>query len=416
MNNDTGQHNLTINSEIGELEAVMLHRPGAELERLTPNYLGELLFEDIPWVKKMREEHDAFAETLRREGVTVYYQQDLLREILQNMDIRRSLVDEVLADCRIGDEVLRGEIRAFLLEQEPARLVRALTAGLSKQEERKHDIGRRGAGERLSDYIREEHPFFVNPLPNLYFTRDPGTVIGSALSINSMKTSARGRETLFLSYLHAYHPLFQGEKTPLLYHYRDLDSIEGGDILVLSDEAVMIGCSERTSTEAIERLAHRLFARGYTEVLVAHIPFVREYMHLDTVCTMVHRDAFAIFPGVSHHIRMYRLTPGAEGEVVITPKETIGKALKEALGLHSVRMIETGGGDEMTAAREQWNDSTNTLAIAPGKVITYDRNVASNRVLRDNGIEVVEIEGSELVRGRGGPRCMSMPLSRRALI
>jgi arginine deiminase len=329
--------------------------------------------------------------------------------------VRTSLVDEVLRECRIGDEALRGEIRSYLLEQTPQELVTTLTAGLSKQEERKHDIGRRGSSERLSDYIREEHPFYVNPLPNLYFTRDPATVIGTALSINSMKTSARARENRFLSYIHAYHPYFHGQSTPLLYHHSDLDSIEGGDILVLSEEAVMVGCSERTSTEAIERLAQRLFDRGYREVLVAHIPFVREYMHLDTVCTMVDRDAFAIFPGVSHHIRMYRITRREDGSLKISPRETIGKALKEALGLHSVRMIETGGGDEMTAAREQWNDSTNTLAIAPGRVITYDRNVASNRVLRDNGIEVVEIEGSELVRGRGGPRCMSMPLRRRTL-
>jgi arginine deiminase len=415
MSENNVQQKLAIHSEIGALEAVMLHQPGAELERLTPGYLGELLFEDIPWVRKIREEHDAFAQTLRREGVTVWYQEDLLAETLGDGDIKSSLADDVLAGCRIGDDGLRGEIRAYLLEQEPRELVRILTAGLTKQEERKHDIGRRGDRERLSDYIREEHPFFINPLPNLYFTRDPGTVIGSALSINSMKAAARARETLFLSYIHAYHPLFGGAATPLLYHYRDLDSIEGGDILVLSDDAVMIGCSERSSTEAIERLAHRLFERGYREVLVAHIPFVREYMHLDTVCTMVDRDAFAIFPGVSHHIRMYRLTPGEEGELVITPKETIGKALKEALGLHSVRMIETGGGDEMTAAREQWNDSTNTLAVSPGRVITYDRNVVSNRVLRDNGIEVIEIEGSELVRGRGGPRCMSMPLRRRTI-
>jgi arginine deiminase len=415
MNENPVGNMVEINSEIGELQAVMLHRPGAELERLTPHYLGELLFEDIPWVEKIREEHDAFAETLRREGVTVYYHEELLTQVLQDVEIRRSLVDEVLAGCRIGDRALRGEIRAYLLEQEPRQLVETLMVGLSKQEERKHDIGRRGGGERLSDYIREDYPFFVNPLPNLYFTRDPATVIGGALSINSMNAAARARETLFLSYIHAYHPLFGEGEAPLLYQPGDLDSIEGGDILVLSDDAVMIGCSERTSTEAIERLARRLFDRGYREVLVAHIPFVREYMHLDTVCTMVDRDAFAIFPGVSHHIRMYRITPREGGGLTITPRETIGKALKEALQLHSVRMIETGGGDEMTAAREQWNDSTNTLAIAPGKVITYDRNVHSNRVLRDNGIEVVEIEGSELVRGRGGPRCMSMPLSRRAL-
>jgi arginine deiminase len=260
-----------------------------------------------------------------------------------------------------------------------------------------------------------------------------------------MKTPARMRESLLLDYIFRYHPGFSSrpegstEKADRLesasrrywYSRGDIDPLEGGDILVLSAEVVAVGCSDRTSTEAIERLSGRLLAGGYREVLVIRLPFTRAFMHLDTVFTMVDRDAFTIFPGIKDRLEIYRLRRAAREryrgagdrelheetgvDLHVEPIDSLQRALKESLKLSAVRLIESGGGDLITAAREQWNDSTNTLALAPGKVVTYDRNVASNTTLRRNGVEVVEIEGSELVRGRGGPRCMSMPLKRRPL-
>ena len=223
------------------------------------------------------------------------------------------------------------------------------------------------------------------------------------------------RETRILSAIYHHHPHFRKSDLPLWYHHSDLDSIEGGDILVLSGDTVAVGCSQRTSTEGIERMAQRLFSGGYAQVLVIQIPFRREYMHLDTVFTMVDYDAFSVFPEIRRKVSVFKLEPGAGKQVKVKPLESLEDALKDSLHLPAVRLIESGGDDDLTAAREQWNDSTNTLALAPGKVMTYDRNTASNETLRSNGIEVVEIEGSELVRGRGGPRCMSMPLLRESM-
>ncbi|MEW9124994.1 MAG: arginine deiminase, partial [Thermotaleaceae bacterium] len=398
-------------SEIGKLKAVMLHRPGKELERITPEYLQELLFDDIPWLKKMRNEHDGFADTLRTQGCTVYYYEELLEEILSNEKIKEKLVGEVVDGSNIANPELEKQIKAFLMQINEKDVTEILIAGLHKK-----DFEEEIRDRRLVDYVKEEYPFYINPLPNLYFTRDPGSVIGNGLSINSMNTFARLRETMILKYIYEEHPLFKKECSPLWYDYRLPYSIEGGDILVLSEKAVAIGCSERTSARGIEDLAANLF-RGddrIQQVLAIQIPFTRAYMHLDTVFTMVDQDKFTIYPGVEGKVKVFRLTPGKIHPRVEVLKD-LKTALKEALGLPAVDLIQSGGGDEVTAAREQWNDSTNTLAIAPGVVVTYDRNEASNETLRKHGIQVIEIEGSELVRGRGGPRCMSMPLVREAL-
>jgi len=407
---------INVTNEIGTLRSVLVHRPGRELERLTPRYLEEMLFEDIPWLKKIREEHDLFAQTLSKRGCKVYYYHDLLADILRKEVVCRSMIDDVLSACRIGSTLLKESIRDYLRGMEAERLAEAFISGLEKKE-----IDRLAGRSRLSSYIREAYPFYINPLTNLYFTRDPGAVIDSGLVVSAMKTPARNRESLILQYLHDYHPLFadpQGEgQIPLWYKPSDLDSIEGGDILMLSPEVVAVGCSARTGTEGIERLAERLFSgpSGIQEVLVIQIPFVRAFMHLDTVITMVDRDTFTIFPDIREKIALFRLKPTKRGGISISPLDSLEKSLKESLRLPAIRLIESGGGDDLTAAREQWNDSTNTLALEPGVVVTYDRNVASNDTLRAAGIEVVEIEGSELVRGRGGPRCMSMPLQREAI-
>ena len=401
-----------VQSEVGKLEAVLLHRPGKELERLIPQYLEELLFDDIPWLGKMQEEHDLFADALRVRGCEVYYYDQLLADILKESHVKNELIAEMaeftgITKLRESDAILE-----YLHASQSAALAEIFITGLHKNE-----INYKEESRSLSYYITDDYPFYINPIPNLYFTRDPGAVIGSGISINSMKTSARNRETMILSYINRYHSGIDSSEAPVWYDYNNADSIEGGDILVLSDKAVAIGCSARTSPEAIEKIAENLFRgdSGVQEVVVIQIPFKRAYMHLDTVFTMLDVDKFIIFPGIENEIKVFSMTPASGGSLKITPRDSLVTALNDALGRDDVKILKSGGGDKITAAREQWNDSTNTLAIAPGVVVTYRRNQASNETLRQNGVEVIEIEGSELVRGRGGPRCMSMPLRRAAI-
>lgn len=401
---------VNVTSEIGKLKAVLLHRPGKELERLTPEYLHELLFDDIPWLKQMQREHDLFAKAMESRGSQVYYYEDLLTECIKDEDVRKSFVLDVVKNCNIANHELESLIVTYMLSMEDREIVEISISGLHKRDvpELKREL-------HLVDYIKEHYPFYINPLPNLYFTRDPGAVIERGLAINRMKTPARNRETMFLEYIYRYHPLFDNQHTPLWYDYKETYNIEGGDILVLSDKVLAIGCSERTSARGIEILSQRILKNtDFERVLAIQIPFTRAYMHLDTVFTMVDYDKFTIYPGVEDYLIAYDLTLGKTTPKV-TQTESLKDALENALRLPSVQLIQSGGGDEITAAREQWNDSTNTLALAPGVVVTYNRNEASNETLRNHGIEVIEIEGSELVRGRGGPRCMSMPLVREDL-
>ncbi|OQY34941.1 MAG: arginine deiminase [Spirochaetaceae bacterium 4572_59] len=408
----SGKSFYNINSEVGNLEAVLLHRPGKELERLTPQYLEELLFDDIPWLGRMQEEHDMFADVLRKNGCKVYYYEKLLEEILQDDVIRNKLIQEVSLFSGINRLKEKDAILDHLFSRTSADLAEIMIAGLHKNE-----ISYREDSRSLSYYISDDYPFYINPLPNLYFTRDPGAIIGKGISINSMKTSARNRETMILSYINSYQKDLHCDETPEWYDYHQQDSIEGGDILVLSRKVVVIGCSARTSAEAIEKIAETLINSNNTieEVLVIQIPFKRAYMHLDTVFTMLDRDKFTIFPGIERDLKVFSLkkSEGKSGGLKISPGKDLSTSLSASLKLDSVMIIPSGGGDKITAAREQWNDSTNTLAIAPGTVVTYRRNSASNESLRKHGVKVVEIEGSELVRGRGGPRCMSMPLRRK---
>lgn len=400
-----------IKSEVGKLEAVLLHRPGKELERLTPQYLEELLFDDIPWLGKMQEEHDMFAEELKNRGCKVYYYDKLLADILEQNEVKQALITEISDFTGISKLKEKDAIHDYLNAMNSIDLAETFIAGLHKNE-----INYMKEHRSLSYYITDDYPFYINPLPNLYFTRDPGAVIGNGISINSMKTNARNRETMLLSYINKFHKEINASPAPRWYDYKFNDAIEGGDILVISDKAIAVGCSARTSPGAIEKLAQNLFSGNSSveEVLVIQIPFKRAYMHLDTVFTMLDVNKFTIFPGIEEELKVFSIIPDREnkGFLKITPKKKLNKALNEALKRDDVKVIQSGGGDKITAAREQWNDSTNTLAIAPGTVVTYRRNQASNETLRKNGVEVVEIEGSELVRGRGGPRCMSMPLRR----
>ena len=404
-------NNLTLNirSEVGRLKTILLHRPGNELEQLIPKYLDEMLFEDIPYLAQMREEHDFFAQTLRQHGAEVLYFEDLLTDVLADNEIRQAVVNEVTDNLWLTDHGLRSDIRQLLMLKPPVELSGTLLAGIAKA-----DVNQPGLDKRLSYYIKDDYPFYMDPLPNLYFARDYGTVIGEQLSVNSMKARARQRESMLLQFIARNHRRFRNACQNLWHEYDEPESIEGGDILVLSESTVAIGCSARTSPEGIEKLAMRLFSgdNKITEVIVIQIPFARAYMHLDTVFTMIDRDKFTIFPGVADRLHIFSLTAGKQGEINISPCRELKQTLCRALGLPSVLLLETGGGDALTAEREQWNDSTNTFALAPGTVVTYRRNIVSNEILHKNGINVVEIPGSELVRGRGGPRCMSMPLCR----
>lgn len=409
MGDDIDRGLLNVTSEIGKLKAVLLHKPGKELERLTPEYLRQLLFDDIPWLKQMRIEHDEFAEVLRKRGAQVLYVEDLLAEIFEDKQVKKNFIHDMLRQCKIDNPELHQIISDNLNDRTPEELVEAVIGGLQKKEIEVSD-----REYSLTDYVEAQYPLYIDPLPNLYFMRDSAAVMGNGISINSMYTDARRREPMLMRYIYDNHPLFNKAESPLWYDHTIPHSLEGGDMLVLSKEVIAIGCSERTSAQGIEMLARNLFSgmKELKEVVVVRIPPLRAFMHLDTVFTMVDYDKFTIYPGIQDRVEVYRLVRGKSGRISVIPEADLVDTLKKALGIPSIKLIESGGGDAVTAAREQWNDSTNTLAIAPGVVVTYSRNEASNEVLRKNGIEVVEIDGSELVRGRGGPRCMSMPLAR----
>ncbi|MGI6110554.1 MAG: arginine deiminase [Eubacteriaceae bacterium] len=405
---------LNIRSEIGPLEAVALHRPGLELERITPGTLKEVLFEDIPWLKRMQQEHDAFAEELTKRGTQVLYIEDLLRETLTQPGVRERLIDQVLSINPKAGETIVEHLRRYLNGLDDEALTQAMIAGVVRK-----DIAHIRRDPVLADFLHSTDPysFCIAPLPNLYFMRDPGVTVGNGMLISSMATPIRKRESLYLQTIYDHHPLFAHgieDSEHRYYGWNDFHSLEGGDVLVLSPETVAVGISERTKAQAAEKFAAELFAKDpvVKQVIAVKIPNVRAFMHLDTVFTMVDRNKFTVYPGILDKVEAVTMTRGAGGKLHYQPEDSLEDALKKGLGLDEIVLIESGGGDPVAAAREQWNDSTNTLAIAPGKVVAYTRNERSNEVLEKNGIEVIGIEASELVRGRGGPRCMSMPLRR----
>ncbi|MGB9680527.1 MAG: arginine deiminase [Thermoanaerobacteraceae bacterium] len=385
----------------------MLHRPGSELERLTPEFLSELLFDDIPWLKRIQEEHDKFAQSLEENGTKVYYVEVLLKEVLEDKDIREFFIYDLISYIMASSETKK-IISNFLKDKKPEEIVNYAISGLSKKE--LGDI----KPNSLVDYVLNDAPFYINPLPNCYFMRDPAAVIGNGMMISSMKTPARQREAMIMKYIYKYSKVIDASKAPLWHDYRSDYNIEGGDVLVLSKEAVAIGISERTSPQGIEEISRNLFegTDEVKEIIAIEIPKKRTFMHLDTVFTMIDKDKFLIYPGIKDKLAIYRISRGNSNNMAIKIEEDFIALLEKTLKIDKVVLIESGGGDAISGAREQWNDSTNTLAISPGVVMTYNRNEITNNTLREHGITVIEIEGSELVRGRGGPRCMSMPLNR----
>ncbi len=396
-----------VTSEVGRLRKVLVHRPGAELLNLTPRYLGDLLFDEIPWLERAQEEHDGFVGTMRKAGVEVLYLDEMVVETLQKYGFRRELIEYHLRYSSVVRPDSIKAIRAYLNALSIHELVATLMAGITKLA-----IKHLKPHTTLSDLTTRSFPFSLSPLPSLYFTRDHGVMIGNSILTAEMFNFSRRREVVFLHFLVKNHPMFAGiapcvnEALPV--------GLEGGDIMSLSEGVVVMGLSERTTEEAIEAAAEALLLRSehIREVVVIAIPSKRDFMHLDTVFTPVDIDKFLIYPGIESELTVFSLVKGAEGNIVATQADSLSSALSKALGVSSVALIRSGGDDSIAAAREQWNDSTNTVALSPGRVIAYNRNQITNRILRQHGIDVIEIEGSELVRGRGGPHCMTLPLLR----
>ncbi|PEY42314.1 arginine deiminase [Bacillus cereus] len=407
------KHPIHVTSEIGELQTVLLKRPGKEVENLTPDYLQQLLFDDIPYLPIIQKEHDYFAQTLRNRGVEVLYLEKLAAEALVDKKLREEFVDRILKEGQADVNVAHQTLKEYLLSFSNEELIQKIMGGV-----RKNEI-ETSKKTHLYELMEDHYPFYLDPMPNLYFTRDPAASIGGGLTINKMREPARRRESLFMEYIIKHHPRFANHNVPVWLDRDHKFPIEGGDELILNEETIAIGVSARTSAKAIERLAKNLFSRQnkIKKVLAIEIPKCRAFMHLDTVFTMVDYDKFTIHPaiqGPKGNMNIYILEKGKDEESLkITHRTSLTEALKEVLGLSELVLIPCGGGDVIASAREQWNDGSNTLAIAPGVVVTYDRNYVSNALLREHGIEVIEVLSSELSRGRGGPRCMSMPIVRK---
>lgn len=403
-----------VKSEIGKLKKVMLHRPGQELEHLVPEDLERLLFDDIPYLKTAKIEHDMFAEIMRGQGVEVVYLEDLTADVLKNPEKKEQFVREFIAEGGASAAKVRDQLYDYLMKiSDEKELVLKTMSGI-----RASELNVKMSCPLVS-LVKKESQFLLDPIPNLYFTRDPFACIGNGVSLNRMYSRTRRRETLYGKYILKYHSDFAG-KVPF-YYDRDMDfSIEGGDILNLSNKVIAIGISQRTTPEAIELLAQNIFVDKASEIetiIALDIPAVRAFMHLDTVCTQVDYDKFTIHPGIMQTLRIFEIKPGdRKGQLKVTESDAMfSDILAKYLELDKVTLIKCGGKDRIASEREQWNDGSNTLCIEPGKVVVYDRNYVTNEILRQHGIEVLEMASSELSRGRGGPRCMSMPLEREDL-
>ena len=403
---------INVKSEIMPLKKVLLHRPGNELLNLTPDSLGRLLFDDIPYLKVAKEEHDEFARILRENGVEVVYLEDLMTEVLdQNPDLREKFVRQFVYEAGIKTPKYKDAVITFLMEfHDNKELVLKTMEGINVNELAAME---RDTEHSLVDKVTEDSKFLADPMPNLVFTRDPFASIENGISLNKMYSVTRNREPIYAEYIFNYHPDY---KDTIKYYDRyNPYHIEGGDILVLNKHTLAIGVSQRTQPESIEQIALNMFKDPDCEIdtiLAFNIPNSRAFMHLDTVFTQIDYDKFTYHPGIMDTLQVFEIKEDvAHGVKVEEINDSLENILEKYLN-KDITLIPCGGGDKIISEREQWNDGSNTLCIAPGVVIVYDRNNITNAVLRRYGIKVLEMHGSELSRGRGGPRCMSMPLVR----
>ncbi|QHI71179.1 arginine deiminase [Aminipila terrae] len=404
---------INVKSEIRPLKKVLLHRPGKELENLTPDTLDRLLFDDIPFLEVAQAEHDAFAQTLRDNGVEVVYLEDLMADVLNlNDEIRDQFLYQWIKEAGVSSKKQTEKIYQFMLQHNDNKKEMVLKSmeGIVLRELNWKP------SDSLVDLMSTPDKLIVDPMPNLYFTRDPFACIGNGVSVNKMYSQTRNRETIYGEYIFKYHPDYK-DKVDMFYNRYEQFHVEGGDILNLNDKVLAVGVSQRTEPAAVEVLAKNIFANTNATidtVLAFDIPVSRAFMHLDTVFTQIDVDKFTVHPGILGPLVVYEIKRGNSNDELAVKKveDKLEAILEKYLGIEKITLIKCGGEDLIAAQREQWNDGSNTLCIAPGKIVTYQRNTVTNKLLRDYDVTVLEVPSAELSRGRGGPRCMSMPLVR----
>lgn len=404
-------HPVQVNSEIGKLKEVMLHRPGHEIENIVPDEMQRLLFDDIPYLPIAQKEHDYFADELRSHGIKVVYWEKLAAEVMADPAHKKEFITRLLDESNYDRGMTHDALAEYLSSLTPEALIDHVVAGVRREEISLEQPDLQSVSES------KRWPFLLEPMPNAYFTRDPQAIIGNGISINRMTFAARQPESLITEFIFKYNEKYAG-KVPVWRNRNHHHHIEDGDELVLNNHVMAIGISQRTNARAIEDIAQKLFAESNFDTIVAIlIPHNHAMMHLDTVFTMINYDQFTVHPAILENGKVdnWVLHPGKDGKVTFTHHTDIAQVLKEVLKLDEIDLLPTGNSDLVVAPREQWNDGSNTLAIAPGEVVTYDRNYVSNKLLREHGILVHEVRSSELARGRGGPRCMSCPLVRSEL-